>query len=188
MSEDKRSVQYVHFSAAISQKSINSLVDILKDCAKSRNRDIHLLFNSEGGGIWPGQHAQTMLNSYPEKISICNVGVIHSAATSIFLAADRCSCAPAATFAFHSITRTFAAGASLNAKEAEIAASASHTKTAAMLDWIVARTTIDRPTVEELRAGHGAVIRDVQWARDNGFVDQIEQPKIPSGRPMHIVR
>ena len=181
-------MQYAHFSADISQQSINNLVEVLKDCAANGDPDVHLLFNSEGGNVWPGQHARTMIQSYPGKISICNVGVVHSTANQVFLAVDHRSCAAGATFAFHNITRSFAAGASLNAREAQAAADATQTETAAMVDWIATRTNLDRSTIEELCAGHGAVIRDAQWALANGFVDQIEELQIPAGTPMHIIR
>lgn len=181
-------MQYVHFSADISQQSINKLVEVLRDCAASDDPDVHLLFNSEGGGIWPGQHARTMLQSYPGRVSICNIGVVHSVANSVFLAVDRRSCAPAATFAFHNITRTFASGARLNMKEAQAAAAATRTETNAAVNWIAARTNLDRVAVEELFDGETSIIRDAEWALDNGFVDQIDDLKIPQGRPMHIVR
>ena len=175
-------MQYIHFSAEISQAAINTLVEVLQDCAASDDSDVHLLFNSEGGGVWPGQHARTMLQSYPGEVSICNVGVAHSAAISVFLAVDKRSCARGATFAFHNITRSFAAGTSLNMKEAQAAADATKADTAALVDWIAARTRLESIAIEELYAGHFPVIKDAQWALDNGFVDAIDDLQINPGK------
>ena len=142
-------------------------VETLHACAASDDPDVHLLFNSEGGSVWPGQHARTMLESYPGKVSICNVGVAYSAAVSVFLAAEKRSCAPAATFAFHNLSRTYKNGISLNAKESTLIAAANEVDTSAMIEWVASRTVLDQTKIAELCASHYPVIKGAQWALDN---------------------
>lgn len=181
-------MQYVHFSANISQQSINQLVEVFHKCAANDDPDICLLFYSEGGGIWPGQHAQTLMQSYPGEISICNVGVAYSSAVSMFLAAEDRSCSPAATFAFHSIYRTYDGGVSLNAKEAALITAANEIQMTAMIEWVATRTSLDQATIAELCASRYPVLKDAQWALDNGFVTKIENPSIDPSKPMHFIK
>lgn len=180
-------MQYIHFSAEINQQSINELVKAMQSCAASDDIDMTILFNSEGGSVWAGQHAQTMFQSYPGNISIYNIGIAHSVAIPVFLAVNDRFSAPNATLAFHNITQAFNAGTRLSEREARATAENLSADTTAMIDFISIRTNLDRNSIAALMETDSPIPKTARWALENGFVQGINTPQIPAGSPMHFI-
>ena len=176
-------MQFVHFSAPINDEKVNQLISAIGTLAGNNDRDIRILFDSSGGGVWPSQHALSMLRAFPVNLSIHNVGLVHSIANPIFLVADHRLCTPHATFVFHNITRAFPNGANLNSVQARAVMEGLEANTSAVVDWIASRTRLTHEVVAELFSGPN-VIKTADWALENGYVDAIEDVQIPHGSPL----
>lgn len=93
----------IYFTAAVNDKSIAELGDALNQITIRHPlvKNINLVINSDGGNVFAGLSAYTMVKSSPVPITAINAGLTASAATFLYCAAPQRQSVAGSLFLLH---------------------------------------------------------------------------------------
>ena len=130
-----------------------------------------------------GIHIFNVLRALPAKIVTHNVGAVNSIGNVVFLAgSERYSCATA-SFMFHGVGFDVTSAVRFEQKNLRERLDAIVADEKKIGSIISSRTKLSPEEVNQLFLE--AVTRDPEYARSKGIVDDIRDPLIPVGSPVH---
>ena len=177
---------YVVFSGPINDTRIGNLNNaVLRARENHPGKDIVIFIDSYGGKVEAALNGYNLIRNLEVNVWTINTGLVHSIATTLFLAGDRRLCQPGADFGFHGVTwpneglplyRTTTEGI------AESIARDESRISAVFQD----RTRLTGPDIRELQGRH-MTTRDCSWAIETGFAHgkSAPPPLIPDGKMVY---
>lgn len=154
----------------------------ISDLHNNNATEVHLLFSTPGGSIMNGFNLYNVLQAFPFKLIMHNVGNVDSIGNVIFLAAKERRAAPHSTFMFH--------GAGFDVANMRLtepllreyldSLAADHKR---MAEVFSQRTTLS--TEDSVALFKEASTKDAVWANAVGFTQATSEPQIPVGIPVH---
>lgn len=175
---------YVSYFDWIDGARVTNLMGICSGIVtKHKPKRIYLLFSSSGGFVDASITLYNFLRSLPVKLVMHNIGVVESAATVVFLAADVRLAGKYSSFLFHGLKWTFPMATELTFPQLQEVLSKLRQGEDKMAGLIVERSRLSESEVRELF--HQGESKDVQFAMDNGFIQEIKEAVIPKDA-LHI--
>jgi len=98
---------YFVINGDITDRVCRSLTTHLEIAKGMGATDVHLLLNSAGGDLFAAYDAYTAIRGMKVPITTYNCGTVDSAATLIYLAADKRQAIPSASFTIHGCTKEY---------------------------------------------------------------------------------
>jgi ATP-dependent protease ClpP protease subunit len=169
---------YVNFSAEVTEKSIQGLLNIMTNCANAHFADVHLLLSTQGGSVMHGINAYNVLSGMPFNLTTHNVGNVDSIGNAIFLAgATRYAC-PHSTFMFHGVA--YSGGNQIfDAKIAQIRLDGLKADQKRIGTIITSRTNLSKSKVDGFFRAQKVLT--AQDALTEGVIHNIQDVDIPAG-------
>ena len=171
---------YISFMTDVNPRTTEQLLGLIFQKVNQEGvTKVTLMLNSSGGNVNCGIAIYNELRALPIEIVTHNVGNADSIAVIIFLAGEKRYACESSTFMFHGTVFNFDDPTRLDQKllnELLSGLTADDKRTA---DIISSRTNID---AKEIFGWHrvGKTV-DVQFAKQNGIIDDIRDVSIPPG-------
>jgi ATP-dependent protease ClpP protease subunit len=97
---------YSIFTGMLDAAAMNRIVEYLAMATKKRVQHIHLLFQSDGGGVGTGVSLYYLFKRFPLELTIYNNGTVMSAGVIAYLGAKHRLASASATFGLHRTTHS----------------------------------------------------------------------------------
>lgn len=176
---------YVVFSAVIDQRSAESLLDAMSQCATEGVTEVRLLLSTFGGNVSAGINLYNVLRGMPFRLVTHNAGDVASIGVALYLAGEERLTCPNATFLTHAVTHTPPPNQPFGAKwfrETHDGILADETRINAIL---AERTSL---TPEQLAASAETERKiDAETAVTDGIAHRIQDIDIPEVVPVLTV-
>lgn len=179
-------MEYIHFSRGIAHPSVHELPLLMQKLNQdNKEEEFTVLINSAGGQVVAGIDAYNMIRALPFKITMHNIGQVNSVANIIFLAANIRKATSISTFLFHSVGQDIREKVRFEERRARELLESLRRDNHSLASIVAARSKLKVNEVTDLfREQH---VKDSKWALDNGFIQKIEDPKIPKGKHLHVL-
>ena len=173
---------WIQFAAAVNEKTIGKLLQVLAEQVNAGIRSFHICISSPGGSIHHGMTAYHALQSLPIQVETYNIGRVDSIGLIIFLASDKRYFVPNSAFLIHSVGMTLPASASphfIEEKSLTEKLESLKKDRANVATLISQRTGIKLEEVEEMMLK--GVTLNAAEAIERGIAADTAMPQIPEG-------
>lgn len=179
-------MEYIHFARGIAHPSVHELPLLMQKLnQENKEEEFTVLINSGGGQVAAGIDAYNLIRALPFKVTMHNIGQVNSVANVIFLAGQSRKASSVSSFLFHSVGIDIKAQTRLDERIARERLDGIRRDNNSLATIIAARSKLKVNQVSELfREQH---VKDTKWALANGFIQNIEDPKIPKGKHLHVL-
>lgn len=183
--EDAAELVYVVFSAVIDQRSAESLLTVMSECASGGVEDVRLLLSTPGGNVTAGINLYNVLRGMPFRLTTHNAGDVASIGVAVYLAGEERITCSNSTFLTHAVSNTPPPNQSFGAKwfrETHDNILADEGRINAIL---AERTSL---TTDQLAASAENERQiDAEAAVSDGIAHRIEDIDVPEGVPVLTV-
>jgi ATP-dependent Clp protease, protease subunit len=177
--EEVMSEHYLVFTAQINQISTNALSAYLVDLQRVGAKKLTIAISSIGGNVINGITMYNHLIAMPFIIDTHNIGNVDSMANAIFLAGAVRRANETSTFMFHGVGFEGNANERLEEKNLLEKLDTIEADNKRISKIISAHTSLNEK--QSLGLFKQQKTRDAQWAKDNGFISEIVDFKLPTG-------
>lgn len=169
---------YINFSAAINDKTAQSLINFLSQRVNAGENKFYFLFASPGGQVRAGVTLYNQLKALPARIIMHNTGIVDSIGNVVFLVGEERYANVNSSFLFH--------GVGFDVKTARFEEKdikeklVSIQRDQSLIAQIVAeRTNITQEQVRKMFLE--AETKMPKEAKELGIIKEIKEAKIPDG-------
>lgn len=170
---------YIGFHYSIDRQSVANLMTFIERAMSAKAASITLCLSSNGGAIDQGWYVYEILRGLPVPLITHAIGSVQSAAMYIFMAGRRRYATDGATFMFHPMLFSPAAGQIMRRDDL------TYQLDSCDLDLSRAVQTFSRESgLSVAKVRHwfaGERIRDTRFALTNGIIHEIRPLDIPTG-------
>lgn len=171
---------YVVFTADISQKTTESLLAVLANCASQNVETVYLALSTPGGDVNHGITLFNVMRGLPFELITHNVGNVDSIGNVIFLAGSKRYATSNSTFMFHGVGFNMANQTiRLELKNVQEMIDNIHSNHGRIGNVLEERTKLSKATVKKLF--REAQTKDAAFAVEGGIVHEIRDLEIPPG-------
>lgn len=168
----------VGFNLIIDRIATMRLMAALGVAAERGAKSITLCISSPGGAPDQAFYAYEILKNYPVPITTHNVGSVHSAAMTLFLAGSKRFAVPNASFLMHKTVHTPQAGISYGIDHLDYSGSSIEADDERSIAIIAERTKQPTETVGPWLSGQ--ILRSTEFALEHGFIEKIMPVQFPT--------
>ena len=179
-------MEYIHFARGIAHPSVHELPLLMQQLnEKDGAEEFTVLISSGGGQVAAGIDAYNLIRALPFKITMHNIGQVNSVANIIFLSASIRKATSISTFLFHSVGKDFHDKIRFEERRTRELLESLRRDNHSLASIIAARSKMKVNDVADLfREQH---VKDSKWAKEKGLIQEIEDPKIPKGKHLHVL-
>lgn len=178
---------FINFMAEIDERRASLLIAVISDYLKTGViKKLTLNISSLGGSVF---HAVSLHNFIKGlqgvEVHTHNFGQVDSSANIVFLAGQRRTCSPAATFLFHGVKRVFYEKSAVNKQELQENLESLNSDINKLVEIISANTNHSKKEV--MRFFKKQKVFMANEAKEWGLVQEVIEQTIPSGFPVIVI-
>jgi ATP-dependent protease ClpP protease subunit len=168
---------YLNFHAPINPNTSQILMNVLAGQMRKAEKEIYVLFSSEGGRVNDGVTLYNYIKSLPTKVIMHNIGVVDSVANVIFLAGAERYAVPNSSFLFHGVGFDITQKTRFEEKQIKERLLSIQRDVGLMANIIVERTKLPLEDVKKLFLE--AQTKNPEEAKSVGIISEIREVNIP---------
>jgi ATP-dependent Clp protease protease subunit len=170
---------YINFNAPINPNTSQILMNALSDQIMKGQKEIYILFSSQGGSVADGITLFNFIKALPAKVIMHNTGVVDSIANVVFLAGAERFAVSNSSFLFHGVGFDITQPTRFEEKQLKERLVGIQRDTELMANIIIERTKLSLEQVKTFFLE--AQTKNPEEARLVGIIDAIAEVKIKEG-------
>jgi ATP-dependent protease ClpP protease subunit len=170
---------YIKFFAPVNGNTVAQLLRAVEAALREGTKRFHILISSPGGTVFHGLSAYNFLKGIPAEVVTHNFGSVDSIGVVMYCAGSTRLCVPHARFLIHSVSMTFAQGASLEQPQLEEKLNGIRIDTENIAGVIAGTTMTEEDAVKAKMLLRTTM--SPEEALDWGLVHEIREELFPSG-------